>query len=311
MLILLTGGTGQVGRALLPRLLAAGHEVRCLVRPSKRSPNLPAGVPVQLALGRVEDERAVRGALAGVEAVIHLASAEWRGHRGNLVATDVDGTRLLAAAAAEAGVKRFLYVSHLGADRASGYPVLKAKGIAEEFIRQSGVPSVILRSALVFGPEDRFTNVIALLVKLAPGALLLPSEGRTTLQPLATQDLVTCLEWALLNPELTGRTIALGGPDMYTVKELFEQVMDALDRRHALWSVSPIVLRASSWFLEQVLPRAPITSHWLDHLALSGVCELTSVTQAFGFKPTPLNKSLGYLKTQRAWREWRRLSSAH
>ena len=50
MFILLTGGTGQVGRALLPRLLAAGHEVRCLVRPSKRTPNLPPNVPVQLAL---------------------------------------------------------------------------------------------------------------------------------------------------------------------------------------------------------------------------------------------------------------------
>ncbi len=310
MLILLTGGTGQIGRALLPRLLAAGHEVRCLVRPSRRSPHLPAGVPVQLALGRVDDERAVRGALAGVEAVIHLASAEWRGQRGDLVGTDVEGTRLLAASAAAAGVKRLVYVSHLGADRASGYPVLKAKGIGEEFIRQSGVPHLILRSGLVFGPEDRFTNVIALLVKLAPGALLLPSEGRTTLQPIAIQDLVTCLEWGLLNPELTGQTISIGGPDMYTVRELFELVMDGLGRRRALWSISPIVLRGTAWFMEQILPRAPITAHWLDHLAISGVTELTSVTQAFGFKPTPLNRGLEYLKTQSAWREWRRLSSA-
>ncbi len=309
MLILLTGATGQVGRALLPRLLAAGHDVRCLVRPSQRTPNLPANVPVQLALGRVEDERAVRGALAGVEAVIHLASAEWRGHRGNLVATDVEGTRLIASAAAEAGVKRLIYVSHLGADRASGYPVLKAKGIAEEFIRQSGVPYLVLRSAMLFGPEDRFVNVIALLVKLAPGALLLPSEGRTTLQPLAIQDLVTCLEWSLLDPELTGRTLSVGGPDMYTVKELFEQVMDALKRSHALWSVSPFFLRTTSWLMEQTLPRAPITSFWLDHLALSGVTELTSITQAFGFKPTHLNRSLGFLQAHRSWREWRRLST--
>lgn len=310
MFILLTGGTGQVGRALLPRLLAAGHEVRCLVRPSKRTPNLPPNVPVQLALGRVEDERALRGALAGVEVVIHLASAEWRGQRGNLVSTDVEGTRLLAAAAAEAGVKRMVYVSHLGADRASGYAVLKAKGIAEEFIRQSGVPYLILRSAPVFGPEDRFINVIALLVRLAPGVLLLPSEGRTTLQPIALQDLVTCLEWGLLNPELTGRTIAVGGPDMYTVRELFEQVMDATNRHPAIWSISPVFLRTTAWFLEQVLPRAPITNHWLDLLALSNVTELTSVTQNFGFKPTPLNRSLGYLQGQRLWREWRRLSTA-
>ena len=147
MFILLTGGTGQIGRALLPRLLAAGHEVRCLVKPSKRTPNLPPNVPVQLALGRVEDERALRGALAGVEVVIHLASAEWLGQRGNLVSTDVEGTRLLAAAAAEAGVKRLVYVSHLGADRASGYPVLKAKGIgyvpAEKQVNQEQVIGII------------------------------------------------------------------------------------------------------------------------------------------------------------------------
>lgn len=310
MFILLTGGTGQVGRALLPRLQAAGHDVRCLVRPSRHTPHLPANVPVQLALGRVEDERAIRGALAGVEVVVHLASAEWRGHRGNLVTTDVEGTRLLATAAAEAGVKRMLYVSHLGADRASGYPVLKAKGIAEEFIRQSGVPHLILRSAPIFGPEDRFTNVIAMLVRLAPGALLLPSEGRTTLQPLALQDLVTCLEWGLLNPELTGRTITVGGPDMFTVRELFEQVMDTLNRRPAMWSANPVFLRSTAWFLEQVLPRAPITSHWLDLLSVNNVTELTSITQNFGFKPTPLNRSIGYLQRQRLWREWRRLSAA-
>ncbi len=309
MLVLLTGATGQLGRALLPRLKAVGHEVRCLVKPSKESPRLAPNVPVQLTLGRVQEERAVRAALVNVDAVIHLASAEWLGTRGDLLTVDVEGTRVLAQAAAEAGVKRFVYVSHLAADRGSAYPVLKAKGIAEEFIRQSGVPHLIIRSGLVFGPEDRFTNVLALLVKFAPGLLLLPAEGRTTVQPIAIQDLVTCLEWGLENAGLLGQTVSVSGPDMFSLRQLFELIMETLGRAPSLYSVSPVFLRWSAWWMEQTMARAPITSHLLDHFAVNGVTELTSLTGIFGLRPTHLTRAIGYLRQKSTWPELRRLTA--
>src|SRR4029079_16249524 len=173
-LILVTGATGFVGRALLPRLAEAGHNLRGLLRPSRRSPRLPKGVPVEVAIAQLDAERGLATALSGVDTVIHLAGAEWRCSAGDVLRVDGAGTRAVVEAARAAGVGRFLLLSHLGADRASAYPVLKAKGIAEEFVRQSGVPYTIFRSAMLFGFDDVFVNVLAALVKLGPGLFLMP-----------------------------------------------------------------------------------------------------------------------------------------
>lgn len=306
-MILVTGATGFVGRALLPRLTEAGHLVRCLVRASRRSPRLPTGVPVQLTIGGLDDPRAVRAALQGVETVIHLAGAEWKGRHGDLLAVDVNGTRALAAAAAEAGVRRFIYLSHLGADRASAYPVLKAKGIAEEFIRQSGAPFLILRSALLYGREDVLVNTLAALIRLSPGVLLLPADAQTTLQPLWVEDLATCLEWGLDDSALVNQTVSLGGPEFISLRELCAIVMEKLRLRRAVLTVSPVFLRSGAWFLDQVLPRSPLTSYWLDHFAVNRGCELTNVTRYFGLRPARLEPTLDYLRGQRWWAELGRL----
>ena len=144
-MILVTGGTGFVGRALVRQLVANGQQVRTLIRPSPRTPNLPRGVPVEVAVVGLNDERGVRAALRGVDVVYHLAGAEHQGARGNILETDAHGTANLARAAAESRVRRFFYISHLGADRSSYYPLLKVKGIAEEHIRKSGAPFTIFR----------------------------------------------------------------------------------------------------------------------------------------------------------------------
>src|SRR5512135_854899 len=114
--ILVTGATGFVGRGLVRRLAAAGRTVRCLLRPSRRSPRLPKGVPLQVAVASLEDERGLRSALVGVETLLHLAGAEWQ---GDVLSVDAALTRTLMGVAREAGVSRIVYLSHLGADRAS------------------------------------------------------------------------------------------------------------------------------------------------------------------------------------------------
>ena len=306
-MILVTGATGFVGRALLPRLAEAGLELRCLVRPSRRSPRLPRGIPVQVSIASLADARGLRAALVGVDTLIHLAGAEWHGRRGDVFGVDAAGTRALVEAAREAGVGRIVYLSHLGADRASAYPVLKAKGIAEEFVRQSGLTYTIVRSTLLYGAEDVFLNVVAALVKLGPGLFLMPGDGRISLQPLWVEDLVTCLEWSLSDLTSLNQTIALGGPEFITFGQMVQTVMEVLGVRRLVIPVRPPFLRAGAWLMEQILPRSPLTTRWLDYLAVNRTCELTSVTQYFGLKPARFVNTVDYLRDKKWFIEMTRL----
>ena len=297
-----------MGRAVLPRLTEAGHQVRVLLRPSPQSPRLPKGVPVQVSLAQLDDERGLRAALAGVETVIHLAGAEWHGPDGDVFRVDAGGTRSLVEAARAAGVGRLVYLSHLGADRASAYPVLKAKGIAEEFIRQSGLPHTIFRAAMLFGVEDIFANVLAALIKLGPGVFLMPGDGRTALQPLWVEDLATCLEWSLADEAFVNRIVSVGGPEFIPLRMMVDILMEAMGVRRWVLSVRPVYLRGGAWFLEQLLPRSPLTTRWLDYLSMSRTCELTSVTSLFGLRPARFSpENLAYLRQKRWLAEMGRL----
>ena len=157
-MLLVTGGTGFIGQVLIRQLVENDYAVRALVRPSTDTPDLPRKVPVEVALGDIADPASIRAALVGVDTIIHLVTGEFMGPDIDLSRVDVRGTRTVVEAAQAADAKRILYLSHIGADRASAYPVFKAKGIAEEFIRDSGMTYTILRTGPVFGPGDHFTT---------------------------------------------------------------------------------------------------------------------------------------------------------
>jgi len=219
-MILVTGGTGFVGRSVLRHLSAAGFQVRTLLKPAQRSPRLPAGVSVDVALASLNDPRGIRAALVGVDSIVHLASAERTGNPAALQRTDVDGTRTLAEAGAQAGVRHLVYVSHLGANRESAYPVLRAKAQAEEHLHIAGVPHTILRSAVAFGPGDAFTTWMAMFLAAVPFVFPLPGDGSTTLQPIWVEDLATAIAWVLEDSSRPSGTLEIGGPEYLTVAEV-------------------------------------------------------------------------------------------
>jgi uncharacterized protein YbjT (DUF2867 family) len=295
-MILLTGGTGFIGRSLTRQLVETGHQVRILLRPSPHTPRLPTGVPVEVAVSSLSDVRGLRAAMRDVQAIYHLAGGEGEGGRANLQAVDIDGTRNLTEAAADARVERLFYLSHVGSDRAAGFPVLKAKGIAEEYIRKSGVPHTILRGSLLYGPGDEFTSGLAMLLSIAPGFLPLPSKGETLIQPLWVEDLVTCLIWALDNPETVDQTYDVGGSEYLSLRQVAETIMEVSGQHRLLVNWPTQAMRALTIVMESIFPRFPASIFWLDYLAVNRTCPVSTIPHVFGLMPARFASRLDYLR---------------
>ncbi|HSO12578.1 MAG TPA: NmrA family NAD(P)-binding protein [Anaerolineales bacterium] len=295
-MILVTGATGFIGRVLVRQLTEVGKQVRVLLRPSPKSPRLPKGVSVEVAVVALNDERGLRAALRGVDQIYHLASAAAQGRDGNLLTTDIEGTRTLAQVAASADIERFIYLSHLGADRASAFPVHKSKGIAEDHIRKSGVPHTIIRSSIIFGPEDGFTSALADILRFSPGILPIPGDGRVLLQPLWVEDLVTCLIWALQNPNTINQTYEIGGGEYFTLRQILETIMSVTHTRRLLVPMPPPYMRALIVLLDSFARRPRISTYWIDYFAVNRTCPVDNLPRTFGLMPARFAYRLNYLE---------------
>ena len=300
--ILVTGGTGFIGQALVRHLADAGHRVRLLLRASSQSPKLPRSVPVEVTVSGLDDERGLRAAMVGVDTVYHLAGTEWRGAYASLVDIDIQGTQNVVTAAIDARVKRFFFVSHLGADRASAYPVLKAKAIAEEFIRRSGIGYTIMRTAIVFGRNDGFTTGLAQLLSTLPRIFLVPGDGESLLQPLWVEDLATCLTWALDDERTLNQMYEIGGPEYLTFNQVIMMITEVLGIQRTIIHMRQPYLRAMTVFLENLLPSTPVSVYWLDYLATNRASALDAIPRLFNLMPSRMSQRLAYLEDQ----NWRR-----
>ncbi len=301
-MILVTGGTGFIGQALIRHLVEDGRSVRTLLRPSRQTPDLPVGVPVEVAISSISDERSLRTAVVGVETIYHLVGGEWEGVRADLTEVEIEGVKTLIRVARDAGVKRMVYLSHIGADRASAYPVFKVKGIVEEFIRKSEIDYTIIQSGLVYGQNDNFTTALAKLVTLFPFIFLVPGKGDTLVQPIWVEDLVTCLVWALDIDEALNQTLRIGGPEFISIHSVIEEVMNVIGIKRRIVGLQPSYMRIAGVLLEYFFPFMPFSVYWIDYLAANRTCEIDSVPRLFGLLPVRFSRHLGHLRGNK-WRQ--------
>jgi NADH dehydrogenase len=301
--ILVTGANGFVGSHVVPELLDHGHLVVALARTHDKGRRVIDRLPpsqrhaVQVRLGDVTRAESLDGALAGVDAVIHLVAIprDWNGG-ADLRLVNTEGTRNLVVAAQRAGVRRFIHQGALGVvdDPSLHYASSKAK--AERLVAESGLDWTILKPSLLWGERDGFFNVIANLVRMSPGAVPIPAGANSRFQPLWIGDLVAIMRRAVEDRETIGRVYELGGPDLWTYREIVREVLEGMGARRAIVPMPQPLIRLVAGTSEVVHLPFPVATDQLRQLAFDNVGPLDGVRDAFGFEPRRMDGNLGYLR---------------
>jgi NADH dehydrogenase len=249
-MLLLTGATGLVGSALLPRLLAEGIPVRCLVRDPRR---LGARrVRVQIALGDLTDPPSFRNALRGVQTVVHLAATIRDQPSGSIEELNGIATWRMVEAAQRQGVERFVFFSALGASTHHRTRCLRAKALAEQAVREADVHSIVFAPSIIYAPGDPWLTLLDRLALLP--VMPVPGSGRAPFQPIWAEDAADCVIASLRADSVRGHArYELAGPETLSHTEIVRTVLRSLGRRRPLVHVpTPLVSRGLR-VLERVL----------------------------------------------------------
>jgi uncharacterized protein YbjT (DUF2867 family) len=246
--VLLTGATGLIGTALLPRLIATGRPVRCLVRDPRR---LGAErVRVQIALGDLADPPSFRNALRGVDTVLHLAAAIRDQRGGSIEELNGIATWRMVEAARRAGVEHFVFFSAQGASAHSRARFMRAKALAEDAVADAGVPHTIFAPSIVYAPGDVFLTLLERM-SLLP-VVGVSGSGRALFQPIWAQDVADCV-MAALERRAAGVRYELSGPDTLSHEKIIETVLRAAGRPRPRVHVPLAVVSRALRSLEVVL----------------------------------------------------------
>ncbi|MEQ1608533.1 MAG: complex I NDUFA9 subunit family protein, partial [Hyphomonadaceae bacterium] len=242
------GGSGFLGRHVVRALCRQGWRVRV----ASRRPHLAGDVKlagdigqVQLVQANVRNRASIKRALQNAEAVVNLVGILQERGSQNFHGTQALGAANIAAISAEAGIRNFVLVSAIGADADSKSRYASTKAEAERTTREAIPSATILRSSIMFGPEDGFFTRFARMARLAPVLPLI--GGSTKFQPIYVGDVSAAVANAL-KPGNAGKTFELGGPRTYTMKELLQYITREIDRPRLLVPV-PIAVAAPAGYI--------------------------------------------------------------
>lgn len=266
------GGSGFLGRHVVQALARRGYRVRVGVRKPNEALFLrPMGdvgqvEPVQV---NIRDDRSVRLALQGASAAINLVGILYETGPQRFQTVHAQGAARVARAANAMGVPVLVHVSAIGASEDSPSAYARSKAFGERAVRDEIPGAVILRPSVIFGPEDGFFNLFAALSRLLP-ALPLIGGGTTRFQPVYVKNVADAVVAALENPDAAGKTYELGGPEIYSFRELMALVLRVVNRRRLLIPVPAFAARMKAFFL-QLAPKPLLTVDQVRQLGIDNV----------------------------------------
>ena len=284
------GGSGFLGRQIVKRLAADGADVRVAVRHPERASFLAeygtAG-PISAIRADVWEEASVGAAVEGSEAVINMVGHYVERSKATFEATRGRGALHVARASAIAGVQRLIHISGVGSDQKSDSPHGRARGIGERLVKEAFPAATILRPSVIFGREGGFLNRLAVLARVLP-VMPLFGAGETKLQPVFMGDVAEAVAKALAAPATVGRLYELGGPRVYTYKELMQLVLARTGRKRLLMPVPYVAWKALAASTAP-LPSWPISRNQLELMQQDNVVRADALTLAdLGIAPTPV-----------------------
>ncbi len=219
------------------------------------------------------------------QAAINLVGVLFERGKQSFEAVHLDGARGVAEAAAAAGVEHLVQISAIGAEETASAKYARTKGAAEQAVRQAFPAAVVLRPSIVFGPEDEFFNLFASMAQLSP-ALPLIGGGRTRFQPVYVGDVADAVVRVLTDPACAGKTYELGGPRVYSFRELLELMLRQIGRRRLLlplpfWAAT-LEAAVLEWLPTPLLTRDQVKLLRRDNVVSEGALTLADL----GIRPT-------------------------
>jgi len=280
MKILVTGGTGVIGEGVIPELITRGHSVRLLSRHAKDdAKQWPDVEPFQ---GNVADAASLNDAASGCDAVLHIVGiAEEHPPKVTFEAVNVNGTRNMLEEAQRANVRRFVFVSSLGADVGeSDYH--KSKLAAERLVEQSGLEWTIVRPGNVYGPGDEVMSLILKMIRALPAVPVIDG-GDQQFQPIWHEDLAKMLATVVERHDLERQTLEAAGPDVTTMSDVVNRFREITGRS---------VLKVP---VPSALAQFGVDENKLTMLKETNVIRNRSAAEVLGMKTTPLDEGLRLL----------------
>ena len=261
------GGTGFLGRRIVRHLRLHGFCVRVASRHPDRS--LPDAPQLRSLKADIHDERSVADALSGAYAAVNAVSLYVEHGRHTFHSVHVEFAQRVALEAHRAGAQRLVHVSGIGADPRSSSLYIRKRGEGEVAVRAAFTDAILIRPAVMFGPDDAFLTVILRLLKRLPVYPMF-GNGQTRLQPVYVEDVAEAVATALQPTLARTITFECGGPQVYSYEELLRAVAHEANIRPILIPIPFVAWRALAR-ISEFLPRPPITRNQMELMQIDTV----------------------------------------
>ena len=293
-LVTVFGGSGFLGRNVVRALCKRDYRVRVAVRRPELAFHLqPAGKVGQIhpVQANVRNAASVQSAMRGSDIVVNLTGILTPSGEQSFEAVHSRASATVARAAAEIGA-RLVHVSAIGADEHSTSTYARTKAAGEKAALEAVPSATIIRPAVVFGPEDQFTNRFAALAQISP-VLPLIGGGHTRMQPVYVGDVATAIADAVDGKTKAGATYELGGPDVLTMREIMQAICTITDRDRMLVSLPFGLAKLQALFLQFAPGALKLTPDQVELLktdkVVSDAAKAAGLTlQVLGIAPEPM-----------------------